>query len=183
MNNYIQIYKNVIEDGYCDKLVEKFESTPKQWETHEQGPMSFAQINLNMNKEWNADVYQLSKVYTSYLEKYKKDCAVTKEMWPELYSFEQVRLKRYLPNDKDQFGPHVDSVSADSALRFLVFFIYLDDNDRGETSFPQLGLGSPCKKGSLLMFPPLWPWLHAGAKPINKPKYMVGSYLHYRKTQ
>ena len=25
--------------------------------------------------------------------------------------------------------------------------------------------------------------LHAGAKPVNKPKYMVGSYLHYRKTQ
>ena len=93
------------------------------------------------------------------------------------------KLKRYLPNDKDQFGPHVDSVNADSALRFLVFFIYLNDNDRGETSFPQLGLGSPCKKGSLLMFPPLWPWLHAGAKPVNTPKYMVGSYLHYRKTQ
>ena len=29
------------------------------------------------------------------------------------------------------------------------------------------------------MFPPLWPWVHAGMKPINKPKYMVGSYLHY----
>ena len=183
MNNYIQIYKNVIDDSYCDELVNKFESNPKQWETHEQGPMSFAQINLNMNKEWNADVYELSKVYTRYLEQYKKDCAVTKEMWPELYSFEQVRLKRYLPNDKDQFGPHVDSVSADSALRFLVFFIYLDDNDRGETSFPQLGVGSPCTKGSLLMFPPLWPWLHAGAKPVKKSKYMVGSYLHYRKTQ
>jgi len=29
------------------------------------------------------------------------------------------------------------------------------------------------------MFPPMWPWLHAGQKPINKPKYIVGSYLHY----
>ena len=34
-------------------------------------------------------------------------------------------------------------------------------------------------KGSLLMFPPLWPWLHQGMKPINQPKYIVGSYLHY----
>jgi len=31
------------------------------------------------------------------------------------------------------------------------------------------------------MFPPLWPWLHAGLKPIDKPKYMLGSYLHYVK--
>ena len=32
----------------------------------------------------------------------------------------------------------------------------------------------------LLMFPPLWPWLHAGNKPIDKPKYILGSYLHYK---
>ena len=38
---------------------------------------------------------------------------------------------------------------------------------------------SPCKRGSALLFPPMWPWAHAGTKPINKPKYIVGSYLHY----
>jgi len=31
------------------------------------------------------------------------------------------------------------------------------------------------------MFPPLWPWMHAGAKPVGKSKYIVGSYLHYNK--
>jgi len=72
-------------------------------------------------------------------------------------------------------------VSLASVIRFLVFFVYLDDNEKGETAFPQLGVASPCKKGSLLMFPPLWPWLHAGLKPIDKPKYMLGSYLHYVK--
>ena len=36
-----------------------------------------------------------------------------------------------------------------------------------------------CKKGSMLMFPPLWPWLHAGTKPINEPKYIMQTYLHY----
>jgi len=25
----------------------------------------------------------------------------------------------------------------------------------------------------------MWPWLHAGTKPIDKPKYIIGSYLHY----
>ena len=100
-------------------------------------------------------------------------------MWPKRYTFEEIRLKKYLPNDKDRFDPHVDSINIESAKRFLVFFIYLDNNKRGETNFPQLGLASPCVKGSLLMFPPLWPWLHQGMMPIDKPKYMVGSYLHY----
>jgi len=25
----------------------------------------------------------------------------------------------------------------------------------------------------------MWPWLHAGEPPIDKPKYIIGSYLHY----
>ena len=35
---------------------------------------------------------------------------------------------------------HVDVINTESVKRFLVFFIYLDDNERGETNFPQLGL-------------------------------------------
>ena len=84
-----------------------------------------------------------------------------------------------LPDGTDQFGNHVDVNSHESARRFLVFFLYLDDNEKGNTSFPQHRIISECQKGSCLMFPPMWPWLHAGEKPINKPKYIVGSYLHY----
>ena len=79
MNNYIQIYKNVIEPEYCEELVNRFESNAKQCETHDQGPMSFSQINLNMNmNEWKPDVQILTNVYLKYLEQYKKDCAITK---------------------------------------------------------------------------------------------------------
>ncbi len=180
MNNYIQIYRNVIAPEYCDELIKKFESNTNQYEKYERGSTSFTQINLNTNQNWTTDAFKLLNIYVKALERYKKDCVITKAMWPEKYAFEQIRLKRYLPNDKDSFDCHVDSADIKTAIRFLVFFIYLDDNEKGETSFPQLGEYSPCKKGSLLMFPPLWPWLHAGNKPINKPKYIIGSYLHYR---
>ena len=180
MNNYIQIYKDVLDPSYCQDLIHRFETNKHHYESHDKGPMSFTQINFNQHLEYQEDVEQLSNVYSKYVNQYKKDCAISQEQWPEQYAFEQIRLKRYLPNDKDEFRPHVDSINSVSAMRFLVFFIYLDDNDRGETNFPQLGLASPCKQGSLLMFPPLWPWLHAGMKPVNKPKYMIGSYLHYR---
>ena len=179
MNNYIQIYNSIISNDYCDELREKFDSFPFNQDV-EQGPMSFTQINLNSHPEWNEDVKKLSYFFTKSIEQYKKDCAIGDEMWPSSYAFEEFRMKRYLANGKDQFGPHVDAVSKETAIRFLVFFLYLDDNDKGETAFPQLGLASPCKKGSLLMFPPLWPWLHAGNKPIDKSKYIVGSYLHYK---
>jgi len=63
--------------------------------------------------------------------------------------------------------------------RWLAFFCYLSDNDEGHTSFPYQKVGTDCKKGTIIMFPPMWPWLHQGAKPVNKPKYFLGSYLHY----
>ena len=79
----------------------------------------------------------------------------------------------------DQFGPHVDVIDKNTSTRFLVFFVYLDDNISGGTHFDRINLTSPCKKGSMLIFPPLWTHLHSGLKPIDKPKYIVGSYLHY----
>ena len=188
MNNYIQIYKNVISDEYCDELIEKFESTPENHRDDDfgqgvysrQGQTSYKVINLQ-KCEMMSDITKLTKVYFKYIEKYKKDCNITPNMWPSEFNFEQFRLKRYLPNGIDQFTPHVDVNNYEYARRFLVLFIYLSDNEKGETAFPQMRVASPCKKGSLIMFPPLWPWLHAGLKPINTPKYMTGSYLHYRK--
>jgi len=62
MNNYIQIYKNVISDKYCDELITKFEDDTNK-ETYDQGPMSFTQVNLNKS-QWQDDISNLSSVFT-----------------------------------------------------------------------------------------------------------------------
>jgi hypothetical protein len=73
----------------------------------------------------------------------------------------------------------VDVTGTDNNSRFLVMFLYLSDNEKGETIFPQHHFTSKCKQGNILIFPSLWPWLHSGNFPVNTPKYIVGSYLHY----
>ncbi len=189
MENYIRVYDNVISNEYCDKLIQKFENNPEQHlnqdRKHEDSDgtihwkMSFSQIHMAEHYMWSDDVNFLIQTFQIYVKRYKEDCGITDIMWPSRYSYESMRLKKYLPNDKDEFQNHVDVKDYTLARRFLVFFVYLDDNEKGQTSFSQYDFKSPCKKGSLLIFPPLWPWLHAGEKPINKPKYIVGSYLHY----
>ena len=77
-------------------------------------------------------------------------------------SFEQIRFKRYLPNDKDEFKEHVDVGDYASARRFLVFFLYLNNNFDGRTSFSEYDMQVYPKAGRLLMFPPTWTYLHAG---------------------
>ena len=107
------------------------------------------------------------------------DLEISPQQMPTNYMWEPIRIKRYLPNDHDEFRPHVDVKRKETSTRFLVFFIYLSDNEEGKTTFPQLDKYAECKKGSMLIFPPMWPWLHAGTKPIKEPKYIMQTYLHY----
>ena len=179
MENYIRKYDDVLSSELCNSLIKKFEDNPDHYEKHQQGEMSFTQINLLKHKEWHKDVHTVANNLTGCVDQYKKDCNVLPGMWPKKYTLEPLRMKRYLPDGTDQFGAHVDVDCHNNAKRFLVFFLYLDDNKEGSTSFPQHDISSECKKGSCLLFPPMWPWLHAGQKPIDKPKYIIGSYLHY----
>ena len=109
------------------------------------------------------------------------------KMWPETYGYEAIRIKRYLNNDYDRFDPHVDVIDHNSSRRFLSFFIYLNDVDEGgETEFVNINKAGTYipykiqpKRGRLLMFPPMWPWVHAGRIPISGKKYLINSYCHY----
>ena len=179
METYIRTYDNVISPELCDTLIKRFENNPEQYEKQKQGEMSFTQIHLMKHDEWSGDIQVIINSLQKAVDKYKKDCNIIGNMWPGNVNIEPLRMKRYLPDGTDQFGNHVDVNSHESARRFLVFFLYLDDNKKGSTTFPQHDISAECKKGSCLVFPPLWPWLHAGEKPIDKPKYIIGSYLHY----
>ncbi len=179
-NKYIKVYNDAISTDFCDKIVTKFEKNIHQIESFENyGRPNFQQINLHQHEEWAKFRSSLDIVFKKYLKQYKEDCGITEYHWPAQYGFEQYRMKRYLPNDKDQFKPHVDVQNYDTARRFLVFFLYCSDNEAGQTIFNDMDINVSCSKASLLMFPPLWNYLHSGAKPIDKPKYIIGSYLHY----
>ena len=92
MNNYIQIYKDVLDPSYCKDLIHRFEKNTEHHETHEQGPMSFTQINFNQHLEYQEDVAQLSNLYKKYVSRYKKDCAIHHTQWPQQYAFEHLDL-------------------------------------------------------------------------------------------
>ena len=111
----------------------------------------------------------------------KKDCEIKENQWPEKFGFEPPKIKRYTPSTGEWFPEHVDVLDHRTARRFLVAFLYLDHNKRGSTVLNPKGetFVSSCKTGSVLLFPPMWPWLHTGCFPVDKPKYIVGSYLHY----
>jgi len=190
MDDYIQVYDDVIDEVSCKELINKFEDAHETFETvhQEEGDnvISFEQLNL-FTQGWNDVQKGLLELFQDYILHYKLDCNIYDKMWPEKYGYEAVRMKRYLANDYDRFDPHVDVMNHETARRFLAFFIYLNDVEKGgETIFLRLhkpGTYIPYtvtpKRGRLLMFPPTWQYYHAGRRPISDRKYIIHSYCHY----
>ena len=180
MKKYIKIYDNVLAPEHCKTLIDKFElNEDQQVSTDLENHRHFTEININQHQDWKNMVDGLYTTLRPYISKYREDCDIKEKQWPDRFGFEEIRFKRYLPNDRDEFKQHVDVGDYDSARRFLVFFLYLNDNFGGHTSFSEYDTVVQPKTGRLLMFPPTWTYLHTGHKPLNTSKYIIGSYLHY----
>jgi len=182
IENFVKIYDNVIDEKSCRGLIDKFEVSQDKYETvnveDKEDRISFKQIVLVRSEEWKTVNDEMMKLFQSYIEQYKKECSISTKMWPEKHGYETIRMKRYLANNYDRFDYHVDVKDYATARRFLAFFIYLNDvEEGGETEF-LFGRVQP-KMGRLIMFPPMWPWFHAGRKPVSGTKYFIHSYCHY----
>lgn len=182
IENYIKVYDNSFTKRNCAFIIDKFESSKEEHLVREvDNYIKFTEINISRSEKWKDIIPYIVGIGNKYVQNYIKDCGIHPEQFPKKYGWEEIRIKRYLPNNHDEFKMHVDVTDHDSAKRFLVFFWYLNDvNEGGETTFGEdKSIIIKPESGKLLMFPPLWPWLHAGEKPVSGPKYIIGSYLHY----
>ena len=101
MQNYIKIYRDVVDKTFCETLIEKFESSKTQQQSWPEGKPFFTQINFSQSIEWKTESETLLNVFTDHIVKYKKHFDIKENQWPKQYSLEPIRMKRYLPNDSD----------------------------------------------------------------------------------
>ena len=184
MDNYVRIYQNVMSNKKCDYFVEKFEAHTELHEVQNNNHgKTLTMMNLMNSPDtpFRDDLDFIGNSLMESIDKYKKDVKLTSFQFPKKFGVEAFKIKRYLPNTTDEFPAHIDVDNYKNARRFLVMFFYLTDNEAGETeiNFGEDTFISPCKKGSILIFPPMWPWVHTGKAPVNGSKYIMGSYLHY----
>lgn len=190
MDNLIRVYDNVLSPEKCKYFIDKFESNSQMHSVQDNTAKSnrdlatLTKIDMASRPDspFLEDIDFLIKTILDCASLYKKDVLTAEnQQWPKNYGVESPKIKRYLPNSSDEFPDHVDVANVETSMRFLVMFIYLDDNEKGETALTLKDdvFISSCKKGSCLVFPPYWPWLHCGRKVIDKPKYIIGSYLHH----
>lgn len=187
LKEYISVYHEVLPQNFCDALIQKFEKN----EEHEQEQTiyvnrHFMEVNITKWAHWKDQHDIMAGVVRDLVKRYQDEHKIIREsQWPKSFGYEQFRMKRYLPNGRDEFSFHTDVGSYTSARRFLSFLFYLNTvEEGGKTQFAYAPGGTPFftitpQRGKVLLFPPLWTYPHWGEKPISGPKYVISSYLHY----
>ena len=204
MDNLIRIYDNVLSAEKCSYFMNKFEEHSElhenqltgNLETGQSGDKTLTRINLMKSKDtpFRNDLDFLANIFMENVERYKIDCRLKALQFPEKFGLEPFAIKRYLPNGNEEFPQHIDVSGIPYSKRFLVMFLYLVNNDAGQTEISLKSeykgedydlsrkgsiISSPCRKGSMLLFPPYWPWVHTGVAPAKTAKYILGTYCRY----
>ena len=194
-SNFIRAYGSVLPSSTCDDLIQIYE---KLWvEKEEQlknlslcytesgqktcGACDCQRLDIMQHHEFNEPFEVVMKGIQMVLSQYKKDTNMHPCQWPEKHGFEHLRIKRYYCDEDQQHDFHSDVTDMESAKRFLSIICYLnDDFDGGETYFPHFNLQVTPKKGTIVLFPCTWSYLHKGNPSINgHAKYILGSFLNY----
>lgn len=181
---YVSVYDDALPQAFCDKLIAKFEKNEEQEqvETVLPGVRHFHEVNIS--EHWHDEHEVMVNVIQVCWKTYMAEHHILFDVqWPRQFGYEHFRMKRYLPNGKDEFAQHTDVGSYASARRFLAFLWYLNTPiEGGATGFGRVAdvplLTIPAIRGRLLVFPPLWPWPHWGCKVAVGPKYILSGYLH-----
>ncbi len=179
MTDLIRVYHDALPRDLCRSLITGFEALEAE-HISRSGDVGPRFTELNITRAWQHGHEQAFEAILPLFERYSRDLQIRPGQWPEELAFEELRIKRYHPGCGDEFPEHVDVGDHASARRFVAALVYLNDVEKGgETVFPGWGQDiQPCA-GTAVLFPPLWPWPHAGRPPISGPKWILTTYLHY----
>jgi hypothetical protein len=177
LSDYVKAYENTLSPQDCQDLIAKFEAAPDLHE-RKQAEHSYSFVQMSVTRHWPEVEKQVARIMMTCLQQYWRSLNIG-ENWPVKPLAEEIRLKRYLPDGRDNFPTHVDVMDDADSKRFVTAILYLNEPGGGETVFPQLDVTVPPLPGRLVIFPPLWMFPHAGLPPRDRAKYILHSYLWY----
>ena len=173
LSDYIMLFDNVMPVEICNEIIQMYENTDSTAKTmyREEG-YTFERLEM----DYNFCQGYANKILP-YFEHYLNKVGMTEMLG--IQAFEGVRINKYRKNSEDHFKTHIDSISAQTAMRYLYCLLYLNDNN-GNTEFPTLGITVIPKAGTMLMFPPLWLYPHKALNPTDNDKYVLMTNLQFK---
>ena len=181
LNNFIFVDDDNLETTVCEYLIDIFDTNQdKHRRVDNDKKPSYTFIDLTENYK---EINQLNVLHQHIVNKIiqKRDDyykAMDSRVFPENHAIENIRMVKYNNDGNDGFDAHTDTYDIDTSKRFLGFIWFLNDVENGgelqfcdKTVYPT--------KGRLVTFPSTWTFPYKVNEPVDKPKYIVTTYLHF----
>jgi hypothetical protein len=182
MNNFIEVYDNVITLEQCNSIVNYINTCPNI----ERGEMGSGvdpskkdswDICNKFSNETDVDciVYDaLSQCLNDYKIKNPELDGIRHWQLENRYNFQ-----KYLPSGGYP-QPHCESTSKTNSNRVLVWMIYLNTvTDQGGTKFPQYDLVTDAVAGRVVIWPTSWTHFHHGVISETQKKYISTGWYSF----
>lgn len=203
MKNFIEKYDNALPHDVCDKIINAtLNKDTRSWK----GVVGMKEYKPEVKSTTDFDVYKTTNIETvrairdslvKHLLIYIKNNFV-KHIPEALESTDEYLLMNFFfptfvidqrslfvkkySDKNDHFNWHVDNqVNTPSWLhssRLLVMMFYLNDvEEGGTTDFMHQDVSLKPTKGSLVIFPASWMYVHRGSPPLSGEKFILNMWL------
>lgn len=186
LRDYIKVYDNIIPNEICDTILKNMEQLNLE-EVAVDDLCMFKQLSVTDEHTWE-DLKLGNEIYSDASQffadltfqggiAYFEDLQMP--LVPGLQGFEGIKIVKYDPTQNDKFDIHSDVPDYKAAKRFLGVKFFLNDSDV-KIIFPTLNYTYTAKKGSVMLFPPMWMYQYEiQTEGCTTPLIFAKTYLHY----
>lgn len=192
--NFIEVYKNVLDDQVCEEFINYFNEAKllgltmnrQQAENdvsslNKDDSMVFIEplpdevplkhISLSLTNKFNNAFWGVA--YKDYIKKY----SILETVAP--HANYNIKIQKTKPGQGYHLW-HAESDSRESSTRLLAWTGYLnDDFEAGETEFLYQQYRYKPSKGDIVIFPAAFTHTHRGNPPIGGTKYIITGWVEF----
>jgi hypothetical protein len=184
---FIRCYPDMIDAALCQAMIQKFDADPRRQAGrvlayNAAGIKESVDLEIRVLPDWEPLCRAFDRSVARSLRRYRTDVPNFNETQRGMFRETGYQIQCYQPNGRDSFLWHSDVSSRPSCDRVLALIAYLNTVEvGGETEFRAQELKIAPARGSILWFPPTFPYVHRGNVPLSGPKYIVTCFLTYPK--
>jgi hypothetical protein len=194
VDSFVRLYRDAVPADLCDRIIAAADASDQWIESPIGGgrrdPAVRQSLSIffddvktryGMEEQWSALDNEVFAVVKRVIDQYTETFRPLRQMIAADTGYQLQRI----PRDSGFYREHIDHEMPGTPRRLLTVLLYLNDvTVGGETAFRYItrdGSDEPVRvtpvKGTALVMPVDWPWMHSGETPVSNDKYIITTFM------